>query len=119
MADGYGTWRMEHSAISHQPSAISHDGLPDTYGGEIADRRGEEALLVLVVRARARGVEGARRAVEVALQQQRGRDAERRPVRRGIALERAREERARGVEAPGDERDARGAREIVGVRILR
>src|SRR5437763_1904813 len=74
MADGYGTWRMEHSAISHQPSAIchlpstiSHDGLPDTYGGEIADRRGEEALLVLVVRARAPGAQGAPRAVELAL----------------------------------------------------
>ena len=54
---------------------------------------GEEFLFVLVVRAAARGVEGARRAVEVALEQEHRRDAERGAVRRRVALERAHEQR--------------------------
>ena len=62
---------------------------------EIGDGERDEFLLVLVVRAVARGVEHARGAVEIALNQERRRDAERGPVRRGIALERALVQRAR------------------------
>src|SRR3954451_2044729 len=68
---------------------------PDSNGREVAERGGDELDLVLVVRAPARRVERARRAVEVAVQQERGRDADRRAIRRGIAFERALIERAR------------------------
>src|SRR6185503_16461197 len=60
--------------------------------GEVADGGGDEALLVLVVRAVARGVEGARGAVEIAPQQEHRGDAERGAIGRWVDLERAREE---------------------------
>src|SRR5438874_11430057 len=62
---------------------------------QLADGSGDEALLVLVVRPRARRVEGSRCAVEVALEEKHRRDAERGAVRRGIALERAAKQRHR------------------------
>src|SRR3954469_21288307 len=45
---------------------------PDSNGREVAERGRDELDLVLVVRAAARGVERARRAVEIAVQQERG-----------------------------------------------
>src|ERR1700730_1738284 len=62
--------------------------LADFYGGEAADGRRQEFLLVLVVRPAAGGVERARGAVEIALQQEHRGDAHRGAVRRGVALER-------------------------------
>src|SRR5439155_18987721 len=64
MADGswlmaYGLWRMDHhpSSICQEPSAaLSHDSSPDANGLEIGDGERDEFLLVLVVRAVARGV---------------------------------------------------------------
>src|SRR5262245_29252766 len=49
--------------------------------GEIADGRAQKPLLVAIARAVARGVEGARGAVEVALDEKRRCDTERRAVR--------------------------------------
>src|SRR4051794_36846081 len=60
--------------------------LPDLDRGEITDRDAEELLFVLVVRAAACRVEGARRAVEVALEQEHRGDAERGAVRRRVTL---------------------------------
>src|SRR6185503_1529282 len=57
--------------------------------GQVADRGGDEALLVLVARAVARRVEGARGAVEIAPQQEHRGDAQRGAVRGRIGLERA------------------------------
>src|SRR3954467_7006841 len=103
-------------AISPQPSAI--DSSPDTYGGEVANRIREELLLVLVVGPAAGGVEGARGAVEIALQQERRRDAERGAVGRGILLERAGEQRPRKIRTVRDQRDAAGGRQVVGIGIV-
>src|SRR5215471_6967660 len=55
---------------------------------EIRQGNGEEPHLVLVVRPRPCGVECPRRAVEIALDQKAGREAQRRAVRRRILLER-------------------------------
>ena len=81
---------------------------------EVADRGGEEFLLVLVVRPAARRVERARRAVEVALQQERRGHAERRAIRRWVALERALEQRLRQAHVARDQRDSTGAGQIIG-----
>src|SRR3954464_15088894 len=107
--------RHQPSAISHQPSAI--DSSPDTYGGEVADRIREELLLVLVMGPAARRVEGARGAVEIALQQERRRDAERGAIRRGILLERAGEQSPREIWTVRDQRDAAAGRQVVGIGI--
>src|SRR5262249_46322407 len=116
----YGLWRMDHrpSTVCHEPSALSHGRSSDTYGGEIADGVRDEFLLVLVVRTAARRVERARGAVEIAAQQKRRRDAERRAIGRGIALERADEQRVCEIGFPREHRDAAGAGEIVGVGVL-
>src|SRR5215212_4029519 len=78
MADGY--WMIaDRAGLSFQLSALSRspDRLSDFNRGEIADGHAQKLLLVLVVRAAARGVERARGAVEIALQQEHRRDAER------------------------------------------
>src|SRR3954453_8122957 len=103
-------------AISHQQSAI--DSSPDAYGGEVANRIREELLLVLVVGPVAGGIEGARGAVEIALQQERRRDAERGAIRRGILLERAGEQGPCEIRPVRDQRDAAGGRQVVGVGIV-
>src|SRR3954454_24781805 len=103
-------------AISPQPSAI--DSSPHTYGREGANRIREGLLLVLVVGPAAGGVEGARGAVEIALQQERRRDAERGAVGRGILLERAGDQRPRELRPVRDQRGAAGGGQVVGVGIL-
>src|SRR5216117_3897683 len=81
---------------------------------EIADRHGQELLLVLVVCAVACRVERTRCAVEVALQQKNRCDAHGRAVRRGVALERTLEQALRQGEVACHERDSRRTCEVIG-----
>src|SRR5262249_62115023 len=85
---------------------------PDRDGRQIADGGGEKPDFVLVARSVACGGERARRAVEIAVQEKRRRDASRGAIRGGVALEGALEQRPRQRGVVGHEGDVAGTLEV-------